>query len=156
MRSDRSSSRRKPAESSSRRRAGSILTLTLTLALSCAATAHAAEAPYPNRPVRMIAQFQPGTSTDIIARVVAQKLTETLGQQVIVDNRPGAGAIVGTEIGARAIPDGYTLTMAVSSAFGINPTLYSKLPYDAIRDFAPITNIALTPQTLVGSPSFAA
>ena len=111
---------------------------------------------YPTKPIRIIAQFQPGTSTDILARIVAQKLTEVWGQQVVVDNRPGAGAIVGTEIGARAAPDGYTLTMGVSSAFGINPTLYSKLPYDAIRDFAPISNIALTPQTLVASPSFAA
>ena len=111
---------------------------------------------YPSRPIRIIAQFQPGTSTDILARVVAQKLTESLGHQVVVDNRPGAGAIVGTEIGARAAPDGYTLTMAVSSAFGINPTLYSKLPYDAVRDFEPITNLALTPQTLVATPSFAA
>ena len=108
---------------------------------------------YPTRPIRIIAQFQPGTSTDILARVVAQKLTESWGQQVVVDNRPGAGAIVGTEIGAKAPPDGYTLTMGVSSAFGINPTLYSKLPYDAIGDFAPITNIALTPQTLVTSPN---
>jgi tripartite-type tricarboxylate transporter receptor subunit TctC len=118
--------------------------------------AQAAEQPYPNRPIRIIAQFQPGTSTDIIARVIAQKLTESLGQQVVVDNRPGAGAIVGTEIGARAAPDGYTLTMGVSSAFGINPTLYAKLPYDAIRDFAPIANIVLTPQTLFASPSYAA
>ena len=111
---------------------------------------------YPSRPIRIIAQFTPGTSTDILARVIGQKLTEAWGQQVVVDNRPGAGGIVGTEIGARAAPDGYTLTMGVSSAFGINPTLYSKLPYDAIKDFAPITNIALTPQTLVANPSFAA
>lgn len=111
---------------------------------------------YPSRPIRIIAQFTPGTSTDILARVIGQKLTEAWGQQVVVDNRPGAGGIVGTEIGAKAAPDGYTLTMGVSSAFGINPTLYSKLPYDAIKDFAPITNIALTPQTLVANPSFAA
>jgi tripartite-type tricarboxylate transporter receptor subunit TctC len=117
--------------------------------------AHTAEA-YPVKTIRIIAQFSPGTSTDILARVVAQKLTEAWGQQVIVDNRPGAGAIIGTEHGARAAPDGYTLTMAVSSAFGINPTLYAKLPYDAVRDFAPITNIALTPQTLVANPAFAA
>src|SRR5688500_14104268 len=117
---------------------------------------NAAEPAYPTRPIRIIAQFQPGTSTDIIARVIAQKLTESFGQQVVVDNRPGAGAIVGTEIGARAAPDGYTLTMGVSSAFGINPTLYAKLPYDAIRDFAPITNIVLTPQTLFASPSYPA
>jgi tripartite-type tricarboxylate transporter receptor subunit TctC len=74
----------------------------------------------------------------------------------VVDNRPGAGGVVGTELGAKAAPDGYTLTMAVSSGFGINPTLYAKLPYDAIRDFAPITNIALTPQTLVAYPGYAA
>jgi tripartite-type tricarboxylate transporter receptor subunit TctC len=111
---------------------------------------------YPNRPIRIIAQFQPGTSTDILARVIGQKLTEVWGQQVVIDNRPGAGGLVGTELGAKAAPDGYTLTMAVSSGFGINPSLYSKLPYDAVRDFAAITNIALTPQTLVASPSFAA
>jgi tripartite-type tricarboxylate transporter receptor subunit TctC len=111
---------------------------------------------YPTRPIRIIAQFQPGTSTDTLARVIAQKLIETWGQQVVVDNRPGAGGLVGTELGAKAAPDGYTLTMAVSSAFGINPTLYAKLPYDAMRDFAPIANIALTPQTLVANPAFAA
>jgi tripartite-type tricarboxylate transporter receptor subunit TctC len=111
---------------------------------------------YPNRPIRIIAQFTPGTSTDILARVIGQKLTESWGQQVVVDNRPGAGGVVGTELGAKAAPDGYTLTMAVSSGFGINPSLYSKLPYDAVRDFAPITNIALTPQTLVANPGFAA
>ena len=124
------------------------------IAVSAALISSAAFAQnYPTRPIRIIAQFQPGTSTDILARVVAQKLTESWGQQVVVDNRPGAGSIVGTEIGAKAPPDGYTLTMGVSSAFGINPTLYSKLPYDAIRDFAPITNLALTPQTLVTSPN---
>ena len=123
--------------------------------LPCATPpAHAQD--YPNRPIRIIAQFTPGTSTDILARVIGQKLTESWGQQVVVDNRSGAGGVVGTELGAKAAPDGYTLTMAVSSGFGINPTLYAKLPYDAIRDFAPITNIALTPQTLVANPGFAA
>jgi tripartite-type tricarboxylate transporter receptor subunit TctC len=111
---------------------------------------------YPGRPVRIIAQFTPGTSTDILARVIGQKLTESWGQQVVVDNRPGAGGLVGTEMGAKAAPDGYTLTMAVSSGFGINPTLYTRLPYDAVKDFAPITNIALTPQTLVANPGFTA
>ena len=129
-----------------------VLFLLLTVASSVAAQAQ----DYPSRPIRIIAQFQPGTSTDILARVIGAKLTETWGQQVVVDNRAGAGGLVGTELGAKAAPDGYTLTMAVSSAFGINPTLYSKLPYDAIRDFAPITNIALTPQTLVAYPGYAA
>ena len=112
-----------------------------------------AEAAFPVKPIRIIVQFTPGTSTDILARLVAQKMSEDWGQQVIIDNRPGAGGVVGTELGAKATPDGYTLTMAVSSAFGINPTLYSKLPYDAIRDFAPIANLGLTPQTLVANPS---
>src|SRR3982751_5977106 len=129
----------------------------LLLLWSCALASAGAQAQqYPVRPIRIIAQFQPGTSTDVLARVIAQKLTEAWGQQVVVDNRPGAGGVVGTEMGARAAPDGYTLTMGVSSAFGINPTLYAKLPYDAVRDFAPIANLALTPQTLVASPSFAA
>ena len=130
----------------------------ISLAMCCAALAlPAAQAQtYPNRPIRIIAQFTPGTSTDILARVIGGKLTESWGQQVVVDNRPGAGGVVGTELGAKAAPDGYTLTMAVSSAFGINPTLYTKLPYDAVKDFAPIINIALTPQTLVSNPGFAA
>jgi tripartite-type tricarboxylate transporter receptor subunit TctC len=119
------------------------------------AAPHATASEYPAKPIRIIVQFTPGTSTDILARVVAQKMSQDWGQQVIVDNRPGGGAVLGTEIGAKANPDGYTLTMAVSSAFGINPTLYAKLPYDAIKDFAPISNLGLTPQTLVVNPSTA-
>jgi tripartite-type tricarboxylate transporter receptor subunit TctC len=130
-------------------------TLLCAMTVFCGLPAAQAQS-YPSKPIRIIAQFTPGTSTDILARLVGQKLTEAWGQQVVVDNRPGAGGIVGTELGAKAAADGYTLTMGVSSAFGINPTLYSRLPYDAIRDFAPITNIALTPQTLVASPVFAA
>ncbi len=111
----------------------------------------AAGSEFPARPIRIIVQFTPGTSTDILARLIAAKMSEHWNQQVIVDNRPGAGAALGTEMGAKATPDGYTLTMAVSSAFGINPTLYSKLPYDAIKDFAPIANLGLTPQVLVAN-----
>lgn len=125
------------------------LYILIAAAMPAAAVAQA----YPSRPIRIIVQFTPGTSTDIMARVAAQKLSAAFNQQVIVDNRPGAGAVLGTEIGAKASPDGHTLTMAVSSAFGINPTLYSKLPYDAVKDFEPIVNLALTPQTLVASPS---
>ncbi len=131
-----------------------LVCLLLCAGIAAVTAAHAQD--YPNRPIRIIAQFTPGTSTDILARVIGQKLTESWGQQVVVDNRSGAGGVVGTELGAKAAPDGYTLTMAVSSGFGINPTLYAKLPYDAIRDFAPITNIALTPQTLVANPGFPA
>jgi tripartite-type tricarboxylate transporter receptor subunit TctC len=130
----------------------------LAIIIGCCAglaAPHAAASEYPAKPIRIIAQFTPGTSTDILARIVAQKMGEHWNQQVIVDNRPGAAGVLGTEMGAKAMADGYTLTMAVSSAFGINPTLYSKLPYDAIRDFAPIANLGLTPQTLVANPSAA-
>ena len=130
-----------------------LLRIGIAVLMTAAASVYSAEPAYPNKPIRIIAQFTPGTSTDILARIVAQKMSEDWGQQVVVENRPGAGAVVGTEMGAKAQPDGYTLTMAVSSAFGINPTLYAKLPYDAIKDFAPIANLGLTPQTLVTNPS---
>jgi tripartite-type tricarboxylate transporter receptor subunit TctC len=111
----------------------------------------AAAQEYPSKSIRIIAQFAPGSSTDTMARLIAQKMTEDWGQQVIVDNRPGAGGVVGTMIVARAIPDGYTLTMAPSSAFATAPSLYEKTPYDPIRDFEPITNLESTPMILVAS-----
>ena len=117
--------------------------LGVAFAMSIAASSgmvNSAETAFPIKPVRIIVQFTPGTSTDILARLMAQKMSEDWNQQVIVDNRPGAGGVVGTELGAKATPDGYTLTMAVSSAFGINPTLYAKLPYDAIRSFVPVSH----------------
>jgi tripartite-type tricarboxylate transporter receptor subunit TctC len=113
----------------------------------------AAASEYPAKPIRIIAQFTAGSSTDILARIIAQKMAQDWNQQVIVDNRPGAGGVLGTEIGAKANPDGYTLTMAVSSAFGINPTLYPNTSYNVLRDFAPISNLGLTPQTLVANPA---
>jgi tripartite-type tricarboxylate transporter receptor subunit TctC len=127
--------------------------LVFATALLMAASATASE--FPAKPIHIIVQFTPGTSTDILARIIAQKMSQDWGQQVIVDNRPGAGAVLGTEMGAKANPDGYTLTMAVSSAFGINPTLYPNTSYNILRDFAPISNLGLTPQTLVVNPSTA-
>jgi tripartite-type tricarboxylate transporter receptor subunit TctC len=122
---------------------------------ACAQTRGMADAAvdYPTKPIRIIAQFQAGTTTDLIARVVAQKLTDAVGRQVIVDNRPGAGGRLGTQLGANATPDGYTLTMGVSGAFGIAPALYSQLPYDAVGDFAPVTNVVTQSQVLVTSPA---
>lgn len=108
---------------------------------------------YPTRRIRVIAPVAPGTSTDVIARVVAQKMAERWGQPVIVDNRVGAGSVVGTTLGARATPDGYTLTMAASSAFSTQPWLRSGVTYDPIKDFEAITNLAVTPQTLVVHPN---
>ena len=125
-------------------------------AIVCCAQSQAADDPahdYPARPVRIIAQFQAGTTTDLIARVVAQKLTEAWGRQVVVDNRPGAGGRIGTQLGANATPDGYTLTMGISGAFGIAPALYTRLPYDAINDFAPVSNVVIQSQVLVTSPA---
>ena len=114
--------------------------------------AHAAEAAYPTRPIRMIVPQSASGSTDLIARVVAQRMSETLGEQVVVDNRPGAGSINGTEIVARATPDGHTL-LTVAASFTINPSLHSKLPFDPIRDFAPITRLATLPHILVVHPT---
>ena len=111
---------------------------------------------YPTRPVRIIVPFGPGTGLDIIARVMSPKLSEAFGQPFVVDNKPGATGIIGTEAGARAAPDGHTLTMVVSATFGINPGLYAKLPYDPLRDFEPITNLAFIAQTLLTHPSFGA
>jgi tripartite-type tricarboxylate transporter receptor subunit TctC len=122
-------------------------------AMACVTACVAGAADYPTRPIRIVAPYPPGSGTDILARIVAQKMTEDWGQQVIVDNRAGAGGSIGTAIGAKGTPDGYTLTMAVSSAMGINPTLYSKLAYAPLKDFAPIANLGLTPQVLVASPS---
>jgi tripartite-type tricarboxylate transporter receptor subunit TctC len=110
---------------------------------------------YPNRPVRLIAPFPPGGSVDIVSRLVGQKLTESLGQQFVVDNRPGAGSNLGIDIAAKAQPDGYTLVL-VSVAFAINSSLYKKLPYDAVRDFVPVALVASAPNLLVTNPALPA
>ncbi len=118
----------------------------LTLAL---APITASAQPYPRKPVKIVVAFAQGSSTDLLARLVADHLSRHLGQPFVVENRAGAGGVIGTEYAAKAAPDGYTLTMAPSGPFGTNPGVYAKLPYDAIKDFEPISNIALTPQTFV-------
>jgi tripartite-type tricarboxylate transporter receptor subunit TctC len=107
---------------------------------------------YPSKPIRLIVAFPPGGSTDIIARIVGQKLGERLGQQVVIDNRGGAGGTLGTEIAARASPDGYTLTMGTTSTHVIAAGAYAKLKYDPVRDFEPLTLVATTPYLLVVHP----
>ncbi|MBI4193983.1 MAG: tripartite tricarboxylate transporter substrate binding protein [Betaproteobacteria bacterium] len=107
---------------------------------------------YPNKPIRLIVAFPPGGSTDIIARLVGQKLGERVGQQVIVDNRGGAGGTIGTELAAKANADGYTLTMGTTSTHVIAPAAYVKVKYDPIKDFVPITLVASTPYLLVLHP----
>jgi len=111
---------------------------------------------YPVKPVRLVVPFTPGGSTDILGRLVAQKLTESLGRQVLVDNRPGAGGTIGVEIVAKSPADGYTLVMGHIGTFGVNPTLYPKLPYDAVKDFQPITLFAMIPNVLSVNPSLPA
>jgi len=120
----------------------------------CAPT-HALEsaAAYPDKPVRLIVTFPPGGGTDMVAREVGQKLTESWGQQVVVDNRGGAGGIIGTEIAARAAPDGYTLLLGASSGLVINPLLRANLPYDPVRDFLPVSLLAVNPTLLVVNSS---
>ena len=113
----------------------------------------AAGQPYPVRPVRMLIGFPPGGGTDIVGRIVAQKVSENLGQQIIAENRGGATGMVAAELAARAAPDGYTIMMAHISAMSILPSLYPKMAYDTARDFAPITLAAIGPNLLVVHPS---
>ena len=108
---------------------------------------------YPARPVRMLVGFPPGGGTDIVGRIVAQKLAENLGQQVIVENRGGATGMVAAELAAKAPPDGYTIMMAHIAAMSILPSLYPKMQYDTARDFAPVTLAAIGPNLLVVHPS---
>lgn len=130
--------------------------LLLISLLSCAApivVAADAAAGYPNRPIRFIAPFAAGGPSDILSRLLGQKLTESWGQPVIVDNRGSAGGIVGFEIGAKAPPDGYTLVLATSAGLTVNPNVYRKLPYDPVLDFQPITQITAGPYLMVINPS---
>ncbi len=126
------------------------------IALAAAATAAYAQeaAHYPSRPIRMIVPFAPGGGLDISARLIGHKLTEKWGQNVVVDSRPGAATIVGTEIASKAAPDGYTVLM-ITTTFAINPGLYAKLPYDAGKDFAPVTQLNSQPNVVVVAPNFA-
>ena len=131
-----------------RRRA---LFVAAALALTGASSANAAEV-YPSRPIRIVVGYAAGGPNDTIARVLGQKLTELLGQQTIVDNRPGADGVIGTDLVAKSAADGHTLAL-VSSSHTINPSLQPKLPYDPVRDFAPVTMAASGPTVLVVHPS---
>src|SRR5262252_6633544 len=109
---------------------------------------------YPSKPVKVIVAFAAGSATDILARVMADYFSKSMGQPFVVENKPGAGGIPGTEQGRNAAPDGYTLVMCPSGPFGINPAIYSSLPYDPVKDFEPISNIGLTPQVIVAGSQF--
>lgn len=122
------------------------------IAALAAPAAHAVAPTYPAKPVRVIVSLAPAGGMDTAARLVAQKLSERLGQQFVVENRPGAGQVIGIEAVARSAPDGYTLIMA-ASAIVINEVLYAKPPYDTLRDFAPVTQAASLPNILVAHPA---
>ncbi len=118
-------------------------------------TSSATAQPYPTKPIRLIVPFAPGGGTDITGRAIAMKLTEALGQTVVVDNRAGANGTIGADIAAKAPPDGYTLSM-ISSSHSVNPSMMKKLPYDLVNDLAPVTQATSQPYALVLHPSVAA
>lgn len=123
------------------------------LALCSAMTSLGAQAQdYPNRPIRFVVPYSAGTTTDVIARIYAQKLSEELGQSVVVDNKAGSGGNIAAETVARAAPDGYTLTFSTSATHATNPALYSKVPFDPIKDFTHITLMVSAPNMLVINP----
>jgi len=123
----------------------------LLVVLACWPAAHAEN--YPTKPVRLIVPYPPGGGNDTLARLFGVKLTEAWGQQVVVDNRPGAGTIIGTQLAARAVPDGYTLLLSSIATHAIAPNLYAKPGYDPVQDFAPITLLAVAPTVVCVNPS---
>jgi tripartite-type tricarboxylate transporter receptor subunit TctC len=130
------------------------LTRALVLSVICASVSVSSIAQtYPTRPIRIIVPFAPGGASDLLPRMLGQKFTEAWGQQVIVDNRPGAAGNIGMELGAKAQPDGYTLLSAPNGNLVVNPHMYSKMAYDVFRDFAPVTLIAAVQNVFVVHPS---
>ena len=123
-------------------------------ALGMAATGFAADIqPFPTKPIRMVVPFGAGSNSDVLARTVAMRMAEHWGQQVVVDNRPGAGGNIGTDLVAKAPPDGYTIVLGAASVLAINQSLYSQMPYDSNTAFAPITNMVKTTNVLIVTPS---
>jgi tripartite-type tricarboxylate transporter receptor subunit TctC len=122
-------------------------------AVFAAVTFGASAQTYPTKPIRVVVPFPAGGTTDVLARAVAQKLTESLGQPAVVDNRPGAGGNIGAELVAKSAPDGYTLLMGTVGTHAINPSLYPKMPYDHVKDFAPVILVAGVPNVLVINPA---
>jgi len=128
------------------------LAILTTVALAAIGSSQALAQAYPTKPVRLVVPFPPGGSTDIVARIVAQRLGERIGQPLVVENRGGAGGTIGTEAVAKAAPDGYVLGFASTSTHAVAPAVYAKLGYDPVKDFAPISLVAVTPYLLVVNP----
>jgi tripartite-type tricarboxylate transporter receptor subunit TctC len=123
----------------------------ITFFFAALGAATACAQPYPSRPIRLVVPFAAGGPADFLGRVIGQKLAEVLGQQIVIDNRPGANTIIGAQAVARAEPDGYTLLMAIDGTLVMNPFLYGKLPYDPSKDFEPISLIAFVPSAFVAN-----
>src|SRR5918994_5789764 len=121
----------------------------LLLVLLCALTVQVSAQPYPAKPVRVIVPYPPGGGNDLLGRLFAAKLGERMGQSFIVENRPGAGTMIGTEAAAKSPPDGYTILLSSIATHALSPNLYSRVPYDPIKDFAPITLLGVAPTVLV-------
>ena len=126
------------------------------MALLAGASAFASAQPYPARPIRMVVPYPAGGGADLLARPLAQSLTEILGQQVVVENRGGAGGNLGMEFVAKSPPDGYTLVLALTAQYAVNPTLYPKLPYDPVKDYAPVALLVRNPYVMSVHPSMPA
>ena len=124
------------------------------LALVLSSIAISVHAQYPNKPIKMVVPFPPGGTTDILARAVAADLQKSLGQPVIVDNKAGAGGNIGSDYVAKSAPDGYTLLMGTVGTHAINVSLYPKMPYDAVKDFSPVSLVAGVPNVLVAAPNY--
>src|SRR5437773_3700377 len=129
----------------------SLRSLALTAAAFLFIAPAASAQTYPSRQITLVVPFAPGGPADFLGRLIGQKMSEDLGQQIVVDNRPGANTIIGAQAVAKASPDGYTLLMAIDGTLVMNPFLYSKLAYDPFKDFVPISLIALVPSAVVGN-----
>jgi len=123
----------------------------LVLALAASPTAFAQD--YPAKPIHFVVPYPAGGPLDTVARLLGQKVSESVKQPVVVENKPGAGGNIGADMVAKAPPDGYTILMGAVATHAINPTLYKSIPYDPVKDFAPITQVASTPNVLVVNPS---
>ena len=127
----------------------------IAIAIAAAAAPVWSQSQYPVKPVRVIVPFPPGQAADIFARMLADRLSQTWGQQVVVENRGGGGGVPGVMAGKEAAPDGYTWLVGTSGTLGVNPSVYAKIPYDPMKDFAPASNIFIVPLVVVAHPSFA-
>ena len=130
----------------------SVLSALLAAVACCGTLQVMAQAAYPSKPIRFIVPYPAGGGTDIVARLVAQKMTQSMGQPVVVENKPGASTLIGTEMLAKAPPDGYTLGL-ITDSHAINPSFFAKLPYDSVKDFSPVSQLVFVPLVMVAHPS---